>query len=66
MWTNNQHNKVAEILCRRDGCTREEAEELIQITIDEIEEAINDYEAVCDIMMNNLGLEPDFILDLFY
>ena len=66
MWTNNQHNKVAEILCRRDGCTREEAEELIQITIDEIEEAIDDYEAVCDIMMNNLGLEPDFILDLFY
>lgn len=66
MWTNNQHNKVAEILCRRDGCTREEAEELIQITIDEIEEAMDDYEAVCDIMMNNLGLEPDFILDLFY
>ena len=66
MWTNNQRNKVAEILCRRDGCTREEAEELIQITIDEIEEAMEDYEAVCDIMMNNLGLEPDFILDLFY
>ena len=66
MWTYNQRNKVAEILCRRDGCTREEAEELIQITIDEIEEAIDDYEAVCDIMMNNLGLEPDFILDLFY
>lgn len=66
MWTNNPHNKVAEILCRRDGCTREEAEELIQITIDEIEEAMDDYEAVCDIMMDNLGLEPDFILDLFY
>ena len=66
MRTNNQRNKVAEILCRRDGCTREEAEELIQITIDEIEEAMDDYEAVCDIMMNNLGLEPDFILDLFY
>lgn len=66
MWTNNQRNKVAEILCRRDGCTREEAEELIQITIDEIEEVMDDYEAVCDIMMNNLGLEPDFILDLFY
>lgn len=66
MWTNNQRNKVAEILCRRDGCTREEAEELIQITIDEIEEAMDDYEAVCDIMMDNLGLEPDFILDLFY
>ena len=66
MWTNNQRNKVAEILCRRDGCTREEAEELIQITIDEIEEAMDDYEAVCDIMMDNLGLEPDYILDLFY
>ena len=66
MWTNNQRNEVTKILCRRDGCTREEAEELIQITIDEIEEAMDDYEAVCDIMMNNLGLEPDFILDLLY
>lgn len=66
MWTNNQREKVAALLCRRDGCTFEEAEELIQITIDEIEEAMDDYGVVCDIMMNNLGLEPDFILDLFY
>ena len=66
MWTNNQRNKVAEILCRRDGCTREEAEELIQLTIDEIEQADYDYETVIDIMMDNLGLEGDYILDLFY
>ena len=66
MWTNNQRNKVAEILCSRDGCTREEAEELIQLTIDEIEQADYDYETVIDIMMDNLGLEGDYILDLFY
>lgn len=66
MWTNNQRNKVAEILCRRDGCTREEAEELIQLTIDEIEQADYDYETVIDIMLDNLGLEGDYILDLFY
>ena len=66
MWTNNQRNKVAEILCRRDGCTREEAEELIQLTINEIEQADYDYETTIDIMMDNLGLEGDYILDLFY
>lgn len=66
MWTNNQRNKIAEILCSRDGCTREEAEELIQLTIDEIEQADYDYETAIDIMMDNLGLEGDYILDLFY
>lgn len=66
MWTNNQRNKVAEILCRRDGCTREEAEELIQITIDEIEQADDDHDIVIGIMRNNLGLKYADILDLFY
>ena len=66
MWTNNQRNEVAKILCRRDGCTREEAEELIQMTIDEIEQADDDHDIVIGIMRNNLGLKYADILDLFY
>lgn len=58
--------KIAAILCRRDGCTFAEAEELIQMTIEEIEETAYDAEATIDIMMNNLGLETDYILDLLY
>ena len=66
MWTNNQRNEVTEILCRRDGCTREEAEKLIQLTIDEIEQAEDDHDTVIGIMRNNLGLKYACILDLFY
>ena len=66
MWTNNQRNEVTKILCRRDGCTREEAEKLIQLTIDEIEQAEDDHDTVIGIMMNNLGLKYAYILDLFY
>lgn len=58
--------KIAAILCRRDGCTFAEAEELIKETISEME-ACN--YAPCeseDIMMNNLGLELDYIFDLLY
>lgn len=66
MWTNNQRNEVAKVLCSRDGCTRKEAEELIQLTIDEIEQAEDDHDAVIGIMRNNLGLKYAYILDLFY
>jgi hypothetical protein len=55
-------NKVVEILMRRDGMTREEAEEKVQ----EVREMI-----VCasvleaeDILIDELGLEMDYIFDL--
>ena len=64
--TSCAQNKIRDILCRRDGMTPEEAQALIDQTIDEINDALNDYEAVADIMMNNLGLEMDYILDLLY
>lgn len=57
-------NRIVEILCRRDGITTEEAEELIKETINEMEAC--GY-APCeseDIMLNNLGLELDYIFDL--
>ena len=59
-------SKIRDILCRRDGMTREEAQELIDQTIEEIHATDYDYETVIEIMMNNLGLEGDYILDLLY
>ena len=44
----------------------EEAQELIDQTIEEIENCIGNYDDVIDIMMYNLGLEGDYILDLMY
>lgn len=64
--TSCAQNKIRDILCRHDGISPEEAQALIDQTIEEINDAIDDYEAVADIMMSNLGLEMDYILDLLY
>lgn len=64
--TSNAQNKIRDILCRRDGMAPEEAQELIDQTIEEIHATDYDYEEVADIMMSNLGLEMDYILDLIY
>ena len=55
-------NKVVEILMNRDGMTREEAEEKVQEVREMIAEA-----SVCeaeDILIDELGLEMDYIFDL--
>lgn len=64
--TSCAQNKIRDILCRRDGISKEEAQALIDQTIEEIHATDYDYEEVMDIMMNNLGLEMDYILDLLY
>lgn len=55
-------NRVVKILMDRDGITRKEAEELIEETREEI--LANDSSYVDDIILNNLGLEPDYIMDI--
>jgi hypothetical protein len=55
---------VVDILCKRDGCTADHADELIQQALDEMEACGYDDEACEDIMMSVLGLEMDYILDL--
>ena len=59
-------NKIVEILCRRDGITTEEAEELVQEAREEMEACEYNPSECEDIMMNNLGLELDYIFDLLY
>jgi len=64
--TSCAQSKIRDILCKRDGMTPEEAQELIDQTIEEIHATDYDYEEVIDIMMSNLGLEGDYIIDLLY
>ena len=55
-------NKIIKILMERDGMTREDATELIDETREEI--LASDPWEVEDILMDNLGLEPDYIFDI--
>lgn len=55
---------ITDILCRRDGDSIDRAEERIDEVLQMMEEANFDPEECEDIMMNELGLEPDYIIDL--
>lgn len=58
---------VIRILMKRDSMSRESAEDTVEITIEELMEAMEeegDHETLSDILMDNLGLEPDYLLGL--
>lgn len=57
-------DKIIEILMKRDGIDEEEARALVEETRDEII-SLDDPMEADNIMMDYLGLEPDYILDLF-
>lgn len=57
-------NKVVEILMKRDGMTKSEAEELVDKTREEIL-AADPFEAE-DVMYDMLGLEMDYIMDILF
>ena len=57
-------NKVVEILIKRDGMTKTEAEKLIDKTREELL-AADPFEAE-DIIAGYLGLEPDYIMDILW
>lgn len=59
-------NKVVEILMKRDGMSQADAELLVEDTRSELIDAcygtsLTDVE---DIIMNNLGLESDYLFDI--
>lgn len=57
-------NNIIKILMNRDGLTYEEAREEYEITQEEILKSIaGGYDDVEDILLNNLGLEMDYIFD---
>lgn len=59
-------NRVVRILMHRDGITEEEAVSLVKDTASEIYDAIEGTNCMEpeDIMMNELGLEPDYMFDI--
>ena len=56
-------NKIIKILMDRDDMSYDEAKSLVEETREEVLES-NPFEAE-DIMADYLGLEPDYIIDLF-
>ena len=57
-------DKIVEILMRRDGNTRNDAIERINEVIGMMEECSYDPEESEIIFMEQLGLEPDYIIDI--
>lgn len=57
-------NKIVEILMARDSITKREAEELVAETREEV--LAGSPGEADEIMAANLGLEPDYIIDLLF
>ena len=59
-------NRIIEVLMNRDGMTEEEATDLYRSVKPDIMDAIanGDSDLVDDLMAEEFGLEPDYILDL--
>jgi hypothetical protein len=59
-------NRVVEILMRRDGCTKAEAEARLAECRRQCDEALacGDYEGVEDAIASELGLELDYVFDV--
>ena len=59
-------NRVVRILMHRDGLTEKEAVSRVEDTASEIYDAIEGTSCMNpeDIMMEELGLEPDYIFDI--
>ena len=56
--------KIIEILMERDNLTKEHAQQLVEECMLQIEEADYDPAESEIILMENLGLEPDYLLDI--
>ena len=54
-------NKITEVLMRRDGMSKEEAEIALQFGRDRL----LDGDDPQDILEEEFGLEPDYVFDLF-
>ena len=60
-------NRVVKILMERDGYTKESAYDLVNEVRAEMQDAIayGDYDLAEEIIESDLGLEPDYIIDIF-
>ena len=62
------YHELALLLMRRDNITYEEARDIIRDTEDAIREALDmgDFYAIDDIILDDLGLEPDYVTVFLY
>lgn len=58
--------RVVKLIMKRDGLSYEDAKAEVSNTVDEMYEALEsgDSDQVEEILMDNLGLEPDYIPQL--
>lgn len=58
--------RVVKLIMKRDGLSYEDAKTEVSNTVDEMYEALEsgDSDQVEEILMDNLGLEPDYIPQL--
>lgn len=57
-----ENNEIVRVLMERDGCSREDALDLLN----DARERVLDGENPEDILMDDFGLEPDYIFDLLW
>lgn len=59
-------NTIIKILMKRDGYSKAEAKEMYDDTMNEVYEAIEcgDNELAEEIFTSNLGLEPDYLINV--
>ena len=60
------NNNLIELLMRRDNISRNEAIEMLFTCKEDLERAVDDgnYNEVDYIIMDDLGLEPDYLFDI--
>lgn len=59
-------NRVVKILMEREGLSREEAEDTLNEVREMLEECNYDPEESEEIISSELGLEPDYIMDILF
>jgi len=58
--------RIVKILMERDKVTEEEAKRTVKLTRELVNEAIENGDDPDEIMMAELGLEPDYLDDLIF
>ena len=59
---------ITDVLVRRDGISEEEAERQVADFREEIDDMImdGDLEGIEDALMDDFGLEPDYLMDILF
>ena len=61
-------DSITEVLMRRDGLSEEDAKAEVENFKEDIEDSImsGNLEDIEDALINDLGLEPDYLMDILF